>query len=101
MKAIPPRKFNTADTSEGVIQDVIAAGFVPFDEQTSGITLMTVFKGRERHCRPKKKKDGTFVIVQSFTLCEGAEDKIFLAVSVDGLGSKRRRKHLYCRVFCK
>ncbi|MCD7729802.1 MAG: hypothetical protein LUI60_07850 [Clostridia bacterium] len=101
MKKLSLKKLNSPDTAEGVEQSLLAAGFVPFDTRRDGITLMTVFKGKERHTGRKKKTDGTRVKLQSYCRCEGAEDKIFIAVSVDSDEAAKKCRHISCTVYSR
>ena len=99
------KKLNRAATPEGVQADIAGAGFKPFEEgDLGGLSLMTVFKGRERHTARKKKAGGVYIKLQSFTGVDGCEDCDFLAVSADekrrGENGKKFRP-LYCKIYYK
>ena len=105
MKTGKLKKLNRAETADGVQAAIKEAGFVPFEEgDIEGLSLMTVFKGRERHTARIKKTDGTYVKLQSFTGAEGHEDCDFLALSADekhrGENGKKFRP-LYCKMYYK
>lgn len=107
MKKSLLKKLNSAPTAEGVERAVLAAGYAPFEEgDIDGLTLMTVFKAKERHTARKKKEDGFYVKLQSFTSPEGAEDCDFVAVSTDKRRAKRgedgkKFEPVACRIYVK
>lgn len=107
MKTGKLKKLNRAQTADGVKAAIEAAGFVPFEEgDIGGLSLMTVFKGRERHTARIKKQDGVYVKLQSFTGAEGYERYDFVAMSADQKlkkrGENRKKIHpLYCRMYYK
>ena len=107
MKTGKLKKLNRAQTAGGVQAAIERAGFAPFEEgDIEGLSLMTVFKGRERHTARIKKADGVYVKLQSFTAAEGYEDYDFLALSADEKLKKRgedRKKFrpVYCKMYYK
>ncbi len=107
MKRRQLKKLNGAQTAEGVEKNIAEACFAPFEEgDIDGLTLMTIFKGRERHTARKKKASGIYIKLQSFTSEEGYEDYDFLALSADrklkrrGADGKKFRP-LYCKIYYK
>ncbi len=105
MKKGKLKKLNRADTPDGVQADIAEADFIPFEEgDIEGLSLMTVFKGREQHTARKKKTGGVYIKLQYFTGTEGYEDYDFLAVSADEKRRGRKGKRfypLYCKIFYK
>ena len=101
------KKLNRAETAGGVQAAIESAGFIPFEEgDLAGLSLMTVFKGRERHTPRRKKADGVYIKLQSFTGAEGYEDYDFLAMSADEKLKKRgedgkKFRPIYCKMFYK
>lgn len=107
MKGRLLRKLNKKKTSAEVAGAILGAGYIPFEEgDIEGLSLMTVFKAKERHTLRKKKRDGAYVRLQSFTSPEGAENCDFIALSADekllrrGEDGKKFRP-VYCRLFVK
>ncbi|MCD8308978.1 MAG: hypothetical protein LUD19_03905 [Clostridia bacterium] len=100
MDKVSLKKLNSPDTVQGVKNAVAAAGFVPFNAKQDSITYSAIFKGKERHTRRRKKDGGCSIILQSYQKCEGAQGKIFIALSVDG-GKGKNLKHISCDVYVK
>ena len=107
MKTGKLKKLNRAKTAKQVLAAIAAEGFAPFEESDiEGLSLMTLFKGRERHTARRKKADGVYIKLQSFTRAEGYEEYDFVAVSADeklknrGEDGKKFRP-VYCKMFCK
>lgn len=107
MKKSLLKKLNSASTAEGVERAVLAAGYAPFEEgDIEGLTLMTIFKAKERHTARRKKEDGFYVKLQSFTSPEGAENFDFVALSRDIKRAKRgedgkKFEPVECRIYAK
>ena len=105
MKTGRLKKLNRAKSVEEVRAAIEGAGFAPFEEgDLADLSLMTVFKGRERHTARKKKAGGVYIKLQSFTGAEGCEDCDFLAMSADEKhrgGSGKRYRPVYCKMFYK
>ena len=58
MKRSELKKLNDGKSAKEVESAIIAAGFAPFEEgDIEALTLMTIFKAKERHTA-RKKKDG-------------------------------------------
>ena len=106
MKRSELKKLNDGKSAKEVESAIIAAGFAPFEEgDIEALTLMTIFKARERHTA-RKKKDGVYIKLQSFASPEGAEEYEFIA-----LGTERKRERrgedgkkfepLACGLFCR
>ena len=107
MKSSLLKNFNSRKTSAEVEKAIFSAGFKLFEEgDLQGLRLMTIFKAKERHTARKRKADGVYVKLQSFTSPEGAENCEFIALSADeklmrrGEDGKKFRP-LYCRVYVK
>ena len=101
MKTFALKKLNSAKTADGVEADLEAAGFVPFEEGgEEGLSLMTIFKSREKHTSFRRKSDGVYVKLQCFTSPEGAEGSEFIALSAENR-SGRTRVPLYCKMYRK
>ena len=107
MKTGRLKKLNRAKTAAEVFAAIERAGFTPFGEgDIEGLSLMTVFKGRERHTVRRKKADGVHIKLQSFTGAEGYEEYDFVAVSADEKLKKRgengkKFRPLYCKMYYK
>lgn len=107
MKRRHLKKLNRAKTCAAVEEAIGHAGYAPFEEGTiTGLTLMTIFKARERHTRKRKKADGVYIKLQSFTSPEGAEDCDFIVIDAakkrDGRGEDGKKfEPLYYKIFYK
>ena len=106
MKRSELKKLNGGKSAKEVESAIIAAGFAPFEDgDIEAITLMTIFKAKERHTA-RKKKDGVYIKLQSFTSPEGAEDCDFVALSKDIKRAKRgedgkKFEPVECRIYAK
>ena len=107
MKKSLLKKLNSASTAEGVERAVLDAGYAPFEEgDIESLTLMTIFKAKERHTARRKKEDGFYVKLQSFTSPEGAENFDFVALSKDIKRAERgedgkKFEPVECRIYAK
>ncbi len=106
MKGRALKKLNKCRTIEKIQSAILAAGYLPFEEgDLNGLSLMTIFKAKERHTA-RKKKDGAYVKLQSFTSPEGAENCDFIALEADEKLLRRdedgkKFRPLYCKLFIK
>ncbi len=107
MKGRMLKKLNRPATAGGVESAIRECGYIPFEEgDIEGLKLMTVFKARERHTARRKKADGLYLRVQSFTSPEGAEDHDFLVINAERRvkprgEDKKKFAPLYYKIFYK
>lgn len=84
MKSRSLKKLNRPRSAVEVESLITSCGYAPYhDGDIEGLTLMTIFKSRERHTRRAKKREGVYVKLQSFTSPEGAEDCDFIVLNAD------------------
>ena len=67
------KKLNGADTSAAVENDILGAGYAPFEEGAlEGLAAMEIFKARGRRTRRRKKEDGKYVRLYLYSSPESA-----------------------------
>lgn len=63
------KKLNGADTSAAVENDILGAGYAPFEEGAlEGLAAMEIFKARGRRTRRRKKRTGNMCVSTSTPL---------------------------------
>lgn len=101
------KKLNGADTSAAVENDILGAGYAPFEEGAlEGLAAMEIFKARGRRTRRRKKEDGKYVRLYLYSSPDSAESWEFVVMNAEKKHRKRgadgkKFEPLYYKIFFK